>query len=160
MRVVKRTWSLVRAIVGAGVSSIGRGIDGCLVDLLISTFLELPVLKAVIVQAAFAVTHGARCSACSTLASPPKDTRFWSRRSFARNAKACGLLRFQSPLQTAVPDNRRCLEKLFSSPPLSRGGSGLGPDRLIANLTAFRASADKIEPVVIGFVYCVVNLAR
>src|SRR6266481_3245605 len=128
MRVVKPTWSLVRAIVGAGVSSIGRGIDGCLVDLLISTFLELPVLKSVIVQAAFVVTHGARCNACSPLASRPKDMRFWSRRFSGRNAKACGSLRFQSPLQTAVPDNRRCRAKLFSSPCLSRGDSGLGAD--------------------------------
>src|ERR1700720_3339890 len=111
MRVVKRTWSLVRAIAGAGVSSIGRGIDGCLVDLLISTFLELPVLKPVIVQAAFAVTRGARCNACSTLASRPKDTRFWSRRSFARNAKACGSSRFQSHSQIAAPDNRKCRAK-------------------------------------------------
>src|SRR6266403_6395176 len=111
MRVVKPTWSLVRAIVGAGVSSIGRGIDGCLVDLLISTFLQLPVLKSVIVQAAFVVTHGARCNACSPLASRPKDTRFWSRQFFARSARNCGSSRFQSPSRIGAPDNRRCRAK-------------------------------------------------
>src|SRR6266436_8894677 len=111
MRVVKWTRSLVRAIAGADVSSIGRGIDGCLVDLLISTFLELPVLKPVIVPAAFAVTHDAHCNACSTLASRPKDTRFWLRQFFARSAKNCGSSRFQSPSRIGAPDNRRCRAK-------------------------------------------------
>src|SRR4051812_10641356 len=98
---------LVRAIFRAVASSTGPGIDGCLADLPISTFRELPELAFATAPVVFAAIRAALCSVFLKLASTPKDMPFWSRPFFALKKPGFEWLRFRSRLPIGASGNRK-----------------------------------------------------